>query len=427
MSFLDPIRGAALGAIDRVNIAFDPFRQRGGTADVLDSLYKPLYEQDLIAWTDIQDRWLHGPNREFYWHVSRNDLGDMAIWQGFYTAACAFRRDEAALKLALDGIERLIGLGGNSRLSRGADAADGQFAHDASRKYYVDGDYIFTDDCSESSLIGILFGLWAVLQVYSVHSDSILVTRTKLMLFRLRDQLKADGMRLVNQDGSYAKFGDLRPRITTAPIRLAAGACAMLMGEAAGFGRPSEYGDYGDIWRSHSGALLHPETHFLFIHPWYQDVIAYAVLVMQATMAPESVRPYFADALSVMWRKTYKEDNPLYAAMVTLGGRRVTVSEAYRCQRTLEECCVNSGEVLSPKSTSGVDIAPSPDDLFTWGVWKWRKELSRVQVPVWKRAPADFLWQRCPYSIDKQTESFTSNWMDFCLAYSMGKYAGLWR
>jgi hypothetical protein len=356
----------------------------------------------------------------------------MCIWQGFYAAACAFERNDDALATALSGMEKLLCLGGDARLSRGADGIDGQHATDPSRTYYTEDGYVFTDECSESSLIGFLFGLWAVRANYPV--DHAFRLRADGMAASVYSQLKADGMRLLNKDGSAAQFGDLRPRLTTAPIRISAGACAALLCDAAYFtGRAASSGDYARIWRDHRGALTHPETHIAFVHPWYQDVIAYAVLLMQVDLAPAACLPQLLAAMRVMWEKTYKEDNPLYLAMATWAGIVPDARDVVRCRRTLEECNVGAPSFVPSPKMAGSVVVPRADefavsgvDTFTWGVWKWRTRRARSQVPVWRRPPADFLWQRCPYGLDGSADS-AGNWMDYLLAYSMGARASLWR
>lgn len=419
MPILDFVRGLALGAVDQLNIWLDPFEIREGPADTVDPAALELKAQ--AAWKDIKENWLHGPNKEFYWHMTRNDLGDMCIWQGFFTATCAFMGDDDALDKALLGMEKLLYLGGDARLSRGADGENGDHAHDPSRKYYTDGGYIFTDDCSESSLIGFLFGLWAVRRCYPASSN--FNQRANKMASSVASQLWSDGMLMLNTDGTKAKFGNLKPGLFTAPIRISAGACALLMGETA-MGIPADNATgYRSISSSHMGALTHPETHFLFIHPWYQDVIAYAVLLMQATTAPKALQPKFASAMRRMWRKTYKEDCPLYAAMAAEAGCRPDLEDQQRCRRTLEESNITRPDLMNPKMPETVSHQDS--DSFLWGVWKWRKRFSRRQIPVWKRPPADFLWQRCPYSLSG-SEQTAYNWMDFCLAWSMGRKARIW-
>jgi hypothetical protein len=420
---LDCARWALLRAIDWSNILLNPFDRFSRGVDVVDEAN--LSEMADMAWADIRENWMYGPRREFYWHMAPNDLGDMAIWHGFYVAACAFRGDKDALDVALSGLEKLQYLGGNSRLCRGAGEINGPQASDPSRKYYTDGDYIFTDDCSESSLIGYLFGAWAV---YRACDDVVVRRRVALMLNDLAKQVHRDGEVMLNQDGSEARFGHLRPGLFTAPIRISALACLYLMADVMGREIPDEQRHslsgirYKDILENHLGALMHPETHFLWIHPWYQDLLAYVVLTIQATMAPEGKRYLFRSSMRMQARKNQNEGNPFYAYMCTFAVSHAPFLMMDDAAKTMREFNITNTSAPSCKNPGSVDNSSDTNiKTLSWGFGKRRRLYARQPIPVYRRPPQDVVWQRCPYSLDGAEHAKYNN-MDFVLAYHMGKH-----
>jgi hypothetical protein len=412
---LNILKGALLGLVDKLNVAADPFQEFTRSCREVDPA--TLSQRDRIAWKDIQDNWLFGPNREFYWSMKPNDMGDMAIWHGLYTATCALRKDLPALARAVDGMEKLQFLGGNSRLARGADSVSGPHNVDPSRKYYAEGDYVWTDNCSESTLLGHLFGLMLCIGTPEE-------ARAGKMATELARQLVKDGYRMLNQDGTPAKFGDLRPSLTTAPIRLAALACTFLL---ASVFEPDEFrSEYDKLVKCHMHSLTHPETHVLFVHPWYQDLIAYlALTILFQCDGNADNRAKYGEALQSMWAKNRKEGNTFYAACVVWCNGRGAVKPKDRDSAlfTLREFSVTVPSGL--KKPGSVDLTASKDVAwFTWGFGSKKMTVSKQPVPVWMRPPQDVVWQRCPYGMKGDShEEF--NFMDFCLAYSLAERAGL--
>lgn len=412
---LNFFKGLLLGAVDKFNVMADPFQEFTRPCREVDPA--TLEQRGRIAWKDIQDNWLFGPKREFYWSMKPNDMGDMAIWHGLYTATCALRQDGPALERAVGGLEKLQFLGGNSRLARGADGIDGAHGTDPSRKYYTEDGYVWTDNCSESTLIGHLFGLMLCI-------DTPQEARAGRMATELARQIIKDGYRMLNQDGAPARFGDLRPTATTAPIRIAALACTFLL--ASHFERDEFRSEYDKFVKCHMESLMHPETHVLFVHPWYQDLIAYlALTILFQCDGDAKNREKFADALLGMWRKNRKEGNTLYAACVAwcLGKSALAPRDRDSAMFTLREFNITVPSGL--KTPGKVDLTKDLSVAqFTWGFGSKKMTVSKQPVPVWMRPPQDVVWQRCPYGLSGE-ESNTYNYMDFCLALGLAERAGL--
>lgn len=426
MKIFDFIRGKFLGAIDWLNIVASPFEAFTRQPEVVDMA--PLSVMADVAWKDIQDNWMFGPEKEFYWHVKPNDLGDMAIWHGFYTAACAFKKDDAALDVAVGGLERLQYLGGNSRLARGAGEVGGPQASDPSRKYYTDADYVFVDNCSESSLIGYLFGLWAV---HMTRGDLEIQYRIARMVNDMARQVHADGEVMLNQDGTEAKFGHLRPGLFTAPIRISTLACLYLMADVLGTRLPARErfalagARYADILENHVGALTHPETHLLWIHPWYQDMLAYVVLTIQATIGPADKRHLFRESMRMQLRKNEHEGNPFYIYMGAMAIGMVPFVMADDAAQTMREFNVtNTSAPSCHRPGSVTNSADARTKTLSWGLGKRRRLYASQPVPAYRRPPQDIAWQRCPYSLDG-SEAHSYNSMDFALAYYLGHHLHL--
>jgi hypothetical protein len=409
----DRILGAGLGLIDWLNIKLSPFEKFTRPTSEYDAT--DLKTRDAESWVEIQNSWLLGYNREFYWSMSPNDGGDMAIWHGVYTATCALRKDYGALYRALKGCRVLQGAGADSRLVRGADNPGGQLNVDPSRTYYkriIDGRaYSVLADVSESSIIGHVFGLW---MAYRWSDDSASQNEAAAMLKDLADTVAADGDRLLNPDGTPAKFGDLRPSLTTAPIRIMA---LTMLYAAAGVANNDEkhLSRVLQIERDHAGVLRHPETHFLWIHPWYQDVIAYmAAAVLKDAMPGCDI---YREALEGLWAKNKEEGNAFYTFLLELVGMRTNRHEQAR--GILKE--------FGPRKTIGQVIGSDyAQDKFTWG-WRWAKggnSLARQPIKVWMRPAADFTWQRCPYGLDGGDVHVFNN-LDFCAAYALGRRSGM--
>lgn len=416
---LDYLRGNLLAVLDRLNVATSPFEPFTRHLDTIDQ--RPLHEKAKLFWWNIQTFWLFGKDREFYWSMKPNDGGDMAIWHGVYVATCAFRGDWTSLSKALAGAERLQKLGGNDRLCRGADVEGGPLSIDQSRTYYKDDGYIFLDNASESTLIGHIFGLWAV-SWCDVPLE--LKRRAEYLADALAGQLLKDGERLLNQDGSTAKFGDLRPGVTTAPIRVAALAATYALAWKL-TGKQAWLRQYDKIRKSHAGALTRVETHFMWVHPWYQDVIAYMVLVVLASCDGGSYFNDYSRSMETLWSKTKHEGNSFYTFMRVVVNGKLEPEALAGAIKTLSE--FNADANLGPTAKNpGKAHGGGEVDTFTWG-WSWMKggkRLSRQPVPVWRRAPQDFVWQRCPYSIGGE-EHYSFNGLDFCVAYWLGVRLGV--
>jgi hypothetical protein len=401
------LKSSILLLVDACSI-LEPFKPITRTANIIDP--RSRSEKAKIYWDDIQASWIKGGM--FYWSMFPNDLGDMAIWHGLYATACAFKGDIPALTVALDGMKKLQNLGGLERIHRGVDTVGGTHAVDPSRKYYEDTGYIFIDDVSESTLIGHLFGLWAI-QYCDIPGT--LKFKAKMMSVHLAAQVSSDGYQLLNHDGTGAKFGNLQPGIATAPIRLAALACLLLMGD-----RTTEY---EKLLKENLDTICHPETHLLWYNAAYAQILAYLILTILVNLDTNATRKKkFKDAMLLQWSKTKDQGNALYLYLLAMSTGFSEAAYFKQALMILDEFNLDATKgPLSKGPPRNNNMSPVGVTFQDWGWGSKKKRISLQPVPVWQREPVDFIWQRTPYSINPRS-NYSYNGLDFCLAYYLGEH-----
>jgi hypothetical protein len=161
-----------------------------------------------------------------------NDLGDAAIWQGVYLAMTAVRWgvepsiDRAkSMRAAATATARYLDGG---ILYRGAvpRSLEGECFHrDPTKGYFDVGGWVYRDDASLDSLLGVMLGAAFVMRFGDEVSRSILCEPLKIFAARF----KADGYRLVRRDGTPTTYGDCRPGVFQAPVRVLAAALPSLV------------------------------------------------------------------------------------------------------------------------------------------------------------------------------------------------------
>ncbi len=426
---LDWLKGKVLGLLDEDTIKSSPFHPFTREHREIDP--KSLAAKADFYSNDIKKRWMR---EDFFWHVfPDNDGGDMAMWQGTACAAFVFGGDKRMAGRLLNGMALLQKLGGNDRMARGADLLGVDeplhLSHNPTKKWEKDMGYIYHQDCSESSLIGQLYGLWSIVYV-KPHRE--LIDLAVLLIHGLAAQIKKDGMRLLDNDGRMARHGDLRPLNWPwqlghrAPIKLASYVALMALAWKV-TGREEFRNEYHELKRKHRGLLSHPETHFRWIHPQYQDMLVYMVYPILITC--DEKEQMWKDALLKQWEKNKEEGNSFYYYMTSLvcGGRGLSYAE--KARHTLME--FNTDPDLGPTAKSKGHNEPFATDTFRWGDTWWgrklrggKEELSYQPIPVWARPSADVHWQRNPYALKGFSDN-EYNGMDFLLAYNLGKYQGV--
>ena len=437
MGLFDRIIGFVLTLVDRIaaedlpivtpliklagyGLPFEDFKRKYDSVDDAKPAKKAAH-----FWEIIGKDWLFGRNRCLYWSMKGNDGGDMAIWHGMAVATAALRHDKAMLDRLLGGSEVLQYLGGNSRLCRGADVQGGPMrVGDPNRKYYYYGGYVFIDDVSESTLIGHLWGLW---WVWDQSPREDVNDRVRKMIVDLADQVIADDYQLKNQDGSTARFGDLRPLKwpwqieKRKPIGTAALVLLLLMAYNAS--KRVEFRDrYLKIARENIRSIVHLETRFLTTDKPYDDILGVMVgsMLMMNEWENHDLREAYRGAMLTLWKKVRKQGNPFYIYVMrdALGAEIIDESYLAQARQTLDEY-----NAFNNDFPTGVVKLPVKNSDTIPGV-KWGKHtVSRQPVPVYRRPASDFYPQRSPYVLDdeeKKDEQF--NRLDFVVQEALGRH-----
>ncbi|MEK7287343.1 MAG: hypothetical protein AAB091_02115 [Elusimicrobiota bacterium] len=211
----------------------EPFGEFTRPPDIADR--RSLAGKARLFEKEIERYFLRDSGRLF-WSQIPNDLGDMAIWQGYYTAYRAFEyavtkstRTLGFLKKALQGHVLLQAGYGEAYLVRGVDPAAG----DALRHpFYHEGHpYSWVDDASGSSLSGIVFGLNAAYQ----FGDAEARGEAKRLIVELAGNFIKHNYRLLNTDARPSRWGDHRPSgWALTPPRLLTAIALLNLARAAG-------------------------------------------------------------------------------------------------------------------------------------------------------------------------------------------------
>ncbi len=423
MALLDFLRGMILTVPDKV-AGFEPFEDFTRPLDTVDPL--TLKEKADFYWKDIQANWKIGPEKELYSLHRPESLGDLAMFHGLYTAACAF--GNRGMRSALDGATKLQELGGNSRLSRGFIGKDEGHLQDPNHDYYLDGEYLYKDNCSESSIIGHIFGLWAVRYKHpaTMHSE-----RAGRLLVRLARQIIEDGYRLKNQDDTNARHGDLRPPAWWAPHRdpVRSAALGVLLLLAYDVSRNEDFLDrYKKLARNNAISWGHLEVHFVFVyHEWYRDILGHLLNAMLITTDKwTGYTKHYCRGYNNLWCRTKKQGNPIYCFLRKEVTGTVQSGYIDQAMKTLHEFNTDPKNGPTAKEPAKVKNTGGPYDVgFVYGP-KWLrggKPHAKQPLPIHRRTPADFFFQRNPYELDG-SESHHYNGLDFLLSYYMGKSVG---
>ena len=161
-----------------------------------------------------------------------NDLGDAAIWQGVYTAmtvmrhlAVPFRENQERKISAAKALARYINRG---VLCRGAMpvALEGTLFHrDPSKTYYDEDGFVFREDASLDSLVGVMFGAAIANRFGGPEVAAILAGPLKEFSARFTK----DNFKLISRDGKPTTHGNCTPGVIQASVRIIASALPSLV------------------------------------------------------------------------------------------------------------------------------------------------------------------------------------------------------
>lgn len=390
----------------------EPFDEFTRPPDIKDA--RPLHRKAKLFDEEIKADFLKHDDRLF-WSMIPNDLGDMAIWQGYHTAFRAFKyaathspRDRLYLAKSLEGQALLQAGYGNAFLVRGIDPSGGD-THP--HRYSRQGDpYDWVEDASGSSLTGHVFGLYCA---YKFGNPEI-SARAKDLFLNLTRNLIANDYKLRNADGTATRYGDQRfvgwlirtPNVLTTIAILS---FADYLSDDPLFDREKAKLMQGSaVVRG----AARGEVHLLWYGKEYHQHLAFmAYYVLLGTESDPELRRLLDKNFNRLFHKFRKEGNSffsfVYGTYYPMEPHRLKIAV-----QTLQEFAF-------PKKPGSVK---NSTDSSIEKIGRWAKQ----PLPVWRRPNTDIIWQRDPYQLD-QTQGVIHRYsgVDFLIAYWMGRQLGL--
>ena len=364
-----------------------------------------------------------------------SSLGDACLWQGVFTAAAVWRyRVEAsssALALAERAFDGLQLLASRGRPIARAVYPAGLLAEPGGIQYHRDGDWQWKEDASIDSAAGWVFGNVVALKHLPTRRSA-----AARALAGFSDALAENGYRLRNSDGSATRFGAVGGSLLNSPTGLLATFAAL---QGSGQRRHREEVARFEARRQDRWAA-YASGPFLWKNLTTNHNIGFLGLAAAAAVERDpGRRELYLRGMLRLERLTAKSGNSfwIYLTLWTLdeaaGAEKLSPKlESYRRRRVgaLNRARNAMLEWDYPRSKVKRPVVNSRrrDLEFSRWPWFWRRNL-RQPLPVWRRPPADFLWQRCAYALDdweeyrlKPPQRFAP--LDFLAAYYLGRLVG---
>lgn len=413
MALAARILAKAISLADRINALTEPFEPFNRPPVPYDEL--PLEKKEKVFREEIEKDFLRDDGKLF-WSVIPNDLGDMAIWHGYWTAYLAMRwratgaaQDRAWLAKALNG-QWLLQTVSKAPLVRGVDPKGGDARRD--HAYYREGSagYDYVEDASGSSLSGHVYGLAHAMDAGREMKDQEMMKYCFTQLSELVSRLEADGFYLTNSDGSKTRFGDFAVVCGVAnPVHLTTLA-ALLVNAARTDLLQKIFGD-----RDILNLLTNPEIHLLWKDKHYDEHTTFMDLdAVLLGRPPLEISCAAFTGLHSLWNKTKEKQNSFFHFIYA---RHHELPVKY-----LAQAVTGLREFRAPKIVQDVNLTNLGYQwlrVVTWG----GRATSTQPMPMWMRPQEDVMWQRSPY--------FLTGWgpgakprfsgLDFLIAYQMGK------
>lgn len=404
------IKSGILSLVDKVNQVAEPFEPF--TRAIImppGEAVSPSRIDQLAKYYSEQMRDFIVEEGHLYIYSNPNDLGDLCIWQGVYTGMlCMKAKASGTSESRIGAMLAMRGLLMHSedRLLRGVTTIDPSifiYRPDGSkgRQYWVGTDYrLRREDASLDSLAGWIYGVACAIR----HLDVDDLTMNRISSYAKK--FMSDGFRLLNRDGSVTTHGDIRPGFFQAPVRNLAAVC---------MARLCHFSPVTNIWRNYASRykqdFTRTETHVLWKHGYYNDNVA-ILLGAAYLMLTDSWDPGHDEAKEGLRILANKQKNAGNAFLIYLCKSLGIELEQRQYQI--------ADQVLGEFSLAGYSKHPgvvrnsldSHIKKVEWG----GKQYAAQPLPIWRRPPQDFHWQRNPYQLDDGTDN-CYNGLDFLAAY----------
>lgn len=388
----------------------EPFEEFTRPAQIEDK--RSMRKKAQLFEEEINKDFLRDSGRLF-WNQIPNDIGDMAIWQGYYTAFRAFEYDATKseqtlsfLGKALDGIDLLTAGYGKAYLVRGVDPAAGDALK--THTYFHRGDrYDRVEDASGSSMAGVVFGLNAAYR----FGDKKTRDKAGRLAARLARGFKQSGYRLRNANGSTTRWGDFRPnRWILDPAKLLTVVALFNLAHQAD-GDPMFLKEKKKFTQSKTMRKIAAkgEAHFLWYGKEYHQHLAFmSFYVLMSTEQDSKLRGLWESGFKKLLRKYRKEGNSFF----TFAG----ASFFERNSNDIKTAIQTLQEFSFPKKRKAAN------NLRDLSIAKAGRR-SLQPLPVWRRPNTDIVWQRDPYELAGPPGNRYTG-LDFLIAYWMGRRLG---
>ncbi|MEK6543948.1 MAG: hypothetical protein AABZ44_05880, partial [Elusimicrobiota bacterium] len=390
------------------NEPFEPFTR---PPDIKDP--RPLHEKARLFTQEIEADFLKD-DRRLFWSQVPNDIGDMAIWHGYYLAYRAFEyattRSSSSLhhlRKALDGESLLLAGYGKAYLVRGVDPAGGDA--EKHRHAHQGTPYDWVDDASGSSLTGTVFGLYCAWR----YGPSDVRRQARDLTLKLTKEFIRNKFKLTNSNGSYTRWGDCSrddwiidpSRILTATALLN---FASLISDDPDIAKERQRYEESATVRRIAGRA---EAHLLWYAKHYHQHLAYMsfFVLMDCEQNDKARERFWMRFYQKLFRKYLHQGNSFF---IYLSASQFPIDQGSlaKAKQTLQEFS------FPKKKNYNADM--SNFNIKMAGRW------STQPLPVWRRPSTDIVWQRSPNTLKGGNTEKHYSGVDFLVAYWMGRYFG---
>lgn len=423
MGFTSATKAWGFGIADAISTAkqpWEPFRRPFSPL-----MNAPLEAFEICAFEDIQDFWTNDHSiimSSLPLAGQLIDLGDQAIWHGYYTGILCIRHhlrptpeQFTILRDCLRGIRGLLTYHGElqPRLIRGFDLKNRRMQ----------------DDASNDSLTGVTFGLYCMLR----WGPQELKAEARTLFGMIVESLMTHDLQLVNALGKPTTHGKLINGVATDGLQftlvfaiLSAYQNHVTFSNDVAKVRAKIYDEYKELIPFGKAAL---NTPFKQWENWNDDhrAATHLMMIFYEDFSPR-VRDYVEHGFRRLWLYGERRANPWVNAFIGLCSRAAPTMELQRQARGI----LSEWDFSKPATDVFVD---SSTRIFDKG-WKPKlvtvdKKLRSTQpLPYWAMGKQDFPWQRNRFSVtdwtghDKPTLRFNSG-AAFCGPYWLSRLAGI--